>query len=239
MRLDKYLCECGLGTRSQVKVLLKQGKISVNGTLEKDGKVQVDEIADEIKCNQEVLKYQEFYYYVFHKPGDCVCANQDNLHKTVFSYVPMNPKNDLFTVGRLDLDTEGLLLITNDGEFSHRLLSPKKHVDKTYFAIWDKPATTEDITLFEKGLDIGDEKMTLPGELRIDFDNPKQVCITISEGRFHQVKRMSQAVGKEVQYLKRLSMGKFSLDEDLALGEYREFSKEELEYVRQYKSGAI
>lgn len=235
MRLDKYLCECSGITRSEAKKKIKQGLVKVNDALAKDGAYKVDASRDNVLMDGVHLSYQEYIYYVFHKPKGCVCANYDALHDTVFSYVPMNPKEDLFTVGRLDMDTEGLLLITNDGEFSHNLLSPKKHVDKTYFALWDKPATEEDIKAFESGLDIGDDKPTKPAKLSFDKSNPTNVFITISEGRFHQVKRMSHAVGKEVLYLKRLSMGQFILEDNLALGEYREFTDKEMKYVKEYK----
>lgn len=237
MRLDRFICECCKTTRSEAKKTIKQGRVKVNGLVMHDGSFKVDTVSDVIAMDGQELSYEAFSYYVFHKPHGCVCANQDNLHKTVFSYVPMNARGDLFTVGRLDKDTEGLLLITNDGVFSHNLLSPKKHVAKTYFAIWNHPATKDDIIAFKEGLDIGDEKPTKSAELSYDECDPTHVTITISEGRFHQVKRMTQAVGKEVCYLKRLSMGKFTLDDTLAPGEYRSFTERELSYVTEYKGG--
>lgn len=239
MRLDRFICECSGITRSEAKKRIKQGGVKVNDLVIKDGAFQVNAAEDCVSFDGKSLSYQEYFYYVFHKPQGCVCANYDDLHKTVFSYVPMNPKADLFTVGRLDIDTEGLLLVTNDGEFSHNMLSPKKHVDKTYLATWDKPATKVDVVAFEHGLDIGDEKPTKPAKLSFDEENPTQVMITISEGRFHQVKRMSQAVGKEVLYLKRISMGNFILEDDLVLGAYREFTKKEMGYVREYKGSNL
>lgn len=239
MRLDKYLCDCGVGTRSQVKKELKQKKVKVNGDIITDAKYQVDEKKDKVIFAGSPVLYQEYIYYLFHKPAGCVCAREDDLHDTVFSYVPMNAKGDLSPVGRLDLDTEGLLIITNDGAFSHALLSPRKHVDKTYFAKLDNPAKPEDIDIFMTGMDIGDDKPTKPAVLRIDELDAKKVYITISEGRFHQVKRMVAAVGKEVLYLKRLSMGRYLLPDDLKPGEYRTFTEEELSYVNEYKSSSI
>lgn len=239
MRIDKFLSACGKGTRTEVKKLLKQGNVLVNGHVVTDGKTKIDEQKDNVICAGSPIVYRPFVYYVFHKPKGCVCANHDDTHTTVFSYLPMNAGDSLFTVGRLDIDTEGLLLITNDGDFAHRLLSPKKHVDKTYAAILDCAATPEDVIAFENGIDIGDEKKTLPALLEIDEADACSVKITVSEGRFHQVKRMTHAVGKEIVYLKRLSMGKFKLEETLPLGAYREFTQEELDYVEEYKSGHI
>ena len=239
MRLDKFLSAFGVGTRSQVKKILKQGSVTVNGQPVCDGKLQIDSEKDSICYQGKKLAYEEFIYYVFHKPGGCVCAGEDAIHDTVFRYVPMNEKKDLFTVGRLDLDTEGLLLITNDGAFSQSLLSPRKHVDKTYFAILDAAATEDDVAAFARGLHIGDDKDTRPAKLEINPKDAKQVYITIAEGRYHQIKRMANAVGKEVTYLKRLTMGRFILDDTLKPGEYRKFTEEELAYVREYKSCSV
>lgn len=239
MRLDKFLSECDVGTRSQVKKYIKQGSVTCNGIPVSDGKLQVDEKADLICCQGRQLRYEPFVYYLFHKPKGCVCAKKDRKHDTVFSYVPMNAKNDLFPVGRLDLDTEGLLIITNDGMFSHSLLSPRKHVDKIYFAELNQPAVKTDIEAFAKGLDIGDDSLTKPAVLTIEETNPCQVRITISEGRYHQVKRMVHAVGKKVLYLKRIAMGKYTLEDTLAPGEYRTFTERELTYVEEYKSGIV
>lgn len=239
MRLDRYICECSSLTRSQAKKKIKQNSVTVNDQVITDGGYQVNLTSDVVFLEDVMLQYEEYCYYVFHKPKGCVCANGDDMHRTVFSYVPMNAKEDLFTVGRLDKDTEGLLLITNDGEFSHNLLSPKKHVEKTYYALWDKPATDRDVMAFAEGMDIGDDKPTKPAKLSYDEMNPTQVTITISEGRFHQVKRMSQAVGKEVLYLKRVSMGKFFLEDTLALGDYRSFTEREMNYVKEYKGSHL
>ncbi len=239
MRLDRFLSEGGFGSRSQVKKILKANRVYVNGSLVLDGKLPVNPYGDEVTVDNHRVEYQGLEYYLFNKPKGCVCANRDSLHPTVFQYVPMNLKNDLFTVGRLDLDTEGLLIVTNDGKFSHSIMSPKRHVEKIYMALWDKAATQEDVAAFEQGLDIGDDKITKPAKLSYLADSPERVTITISEGRYHQVKRMSAKVGKEVLELKRLQVGKFVLDENLQPGEYRKFTKEEMDYVEQYKCGSV
>ncbi|MBR1572662.1 MAG: rRNA pseudouridine synthase [Lachnospiraceae bacterium] len=237
MRLDKYLSQAGIGTRSEVKKLIKHNRIKVNGTVITDCGYLVLESADTVLFDDKKISYEKYSYYIFHKPGDCVCANEDRDNKTVFEYFKDVNTRDLFTVGRLDKDTEGLLIITNDGDLSHRLLSPKKHVDKTYFLKCQDDISQEDIISLENGVDIGDDKVTLPaGVLRGDKSN--EIYLIIKEGRYHQVKRMLKAVGNEVIYLKRITMGKFELG-DLPLGEYRLMNERELEYVAGYKSGNI
>lgn len=239
MRLERFLASCCSESRSQVKKWIRQGKVTINGKVVSEGKIQLEPQKDVVCLSGKELQYEEYQYYMFYKPKGCVCANKDNLHPTVFQYFSKENTKQLFTVGRLDIDTEGLLLITNDGTFSHNLMSPKKHVDKEYWAIWDKPATLQDVALFSEGLNIGDEKPTKPAELIISLKDPKEVRMIISEGRYHQVKRMSLAVGKEVIELKRLRVGRFSLDKNLSPGEYRRFTEEELSYVKEYKSGTI
>lgn len=239
MRLDKFMSQCGLGTRSEVKKILKTGCVTINGIVAGDGKQQVKENEDVVCCQGRPLTYEAFEYYMFHKPAGCVCANRDAVHETVFSYVPMNARGDLFTVGRLDLDTEGLLLITNDGIFAHHLLSPGKHVEKCYLAHLNQPATPEDVLRFAQGIDIGEQHRTKPAQLSIDPTDGTKVRITIAEGMYHQVKRMMHACGKEVIYLKRLTMGAFVLDESLALGAYRKFTEREMDYVTEYKSSYL
>ena len=239
MRLDKFLSNAGIASRSEIKKILKKGAVRVNGNVVSDGKLQIDETADQVLYQGKKVEYETFVYYAFHKPAGCVCAARDALHPTVFNYVPMNAKQDLFTVGRLDLDTEGLLLITNDGALSHALLSPKKHVKKTYLAYLDAPADPADIRLFAEGIDIGEKRSTKPAELVIDQNDPTHVYITISEGMYHQVKRMVHACGKEVLYLKRLSMGEFSLEDTLDKGAYRTLTEKEMNYVREYKGSTL
>ena len=231
MRLDKYLCETGFGTRSQVKDLLKKGQVMVNGEVVKKPELKINETTDQILCQGKKASYQKNIYLMLHKPAGVVSATEDNREKTVLDLVrPEDWKNGLFPVGRLDKDTEGLLLLTDDGELAHRLLSPKKHVDKTYYAKIDGQVTEEHVKQFREGLDIGDEKKTLPAVLTILLSGPvSEIEITIHEGRFHQIKRMFEAVGCKVTYLKRLSMGSLVLDETLPPEEYRPLTEAELE----------
>ena len=231
MRLDKYLCETGFGTRSQVKDLLKKGQVMVNGEVVKKPELKINETTDQILCQGKKASYQKNIYLMLHKPTGVVSATEDNREKTVLDLVrPEDRKNGLFPVGRLDKDTEGLLLLTDDGELAHRLLSPKKHVDKTYYAKIDGQVTKEHIEQFREGLDIGDEKKTLPAVLTILLSGQvSEIEVTIHEGRFHQIKRMFEAVGCKVTYLKRLSMGSLVLDETLPPEEYRPLTEAELE----------
>jgi len=231
MRLDKYLCETGFGTRSQVKDLLKKGQVMVNGEVVKKPELKINETTDQILCQGKKASYQKNIYLMLHKPAGVVSATEDNREKTVLDLVrPEDRKNSLFPVGRLDKDTEGLMLLTDDGELAHRLLSPKKHVDKTYFAKIDGQVTEEHVKQFREGLDIGDEKKTLPAVLTILLSGPvSEIEVTIHEGRFHQIKRMFEAVGCKVTYLKRLSMGSLVLDETLLPEEYRPLTEAELE----------
>ena len=231
MRLDKYLCETGFGTRSQVKDLLKKGQVMVNGEVVKKPELKINETTDQILCQGKKAFYQKNIYLMLHKPAGVVSATEDNREKTVLDLVrPEDRKNGLFPVGRLDKDTEGVLLLTDDGELAHRLLSPKKHVDKTYYAKIDGQVTEEHVKQFREGLDIGDEKKTLPAVLTILLSGPvSEIEVTIHEGRFHQIKRMFEAVGCKVTYLKRLSMGSLVLDETLPPEEYRPLTEAELE----------
>lgn len=229
MRLDKFLTEMGLGTRSEVKKLLKTKQITVNGEVVTKPETKVEPENDQISYKGESVTYYEYEYYLFYKPAGCVTATEDHMHKTVMDYLTDTVRSDLFPVGRLDIDTEGLLLITNDGALAHDLLSPAKHVEKTYYAIIDGVVTEEDVNHFKNGVDIDEEKPTKPGKLRILNSEPEsEIELTITEGRFHQVKRMFEAVGKKVLYLKRISMGPLQLTDDLKPGEYRPLTKEEI-----------
>ena len=226
IRLDKFLCEMEIGTRSQVKDMVKKGMVSVNGEVVKKADYKFDETAATVSVNGKELSYQKYYYYMLNKPQGVVSATTDNHDKTVLDILKDVPGKDLFPVGRLDKDTEGLLLITNDGELSHNLLSPKKHVDKTYLVETKENITEEMVLQLKEGVDIGEEKLTLPAKVNVLED--KKLELTIMEGKFHQVKRMLKAVDNEVIYLKRLSMGSLRLDEKLALGEYRCLTEEEI-----------
>lgn len=233
MRLDKFLTELGVGTRSEVKKILKSGQVTVNGEKAAKPEQKIDENADVICYQGKVLAYQQFEYYMFHKPAGCVTAVTDAMHKTVMDYMKDLARKDLVPVGRLDLDTEGLLLITNDGQLSHDLLSPTKHVPKTYYAKIDGIVTEEDVNYFANGVDIGEKKLTKPAKLTILVsDTISEIELTISEGKFHQVKRMFEAVGKKVVYLKRISMGNLILDEQLLPGHYRTLTESEINLLR-------
>lgn len=229
MRLDKYLAEMGAGTRSEVKKLVHAGRVTINGAVAEKPEQKVDPETDTVCLDGEALLYAAYEYYLFHKPAGCVSATEDKIHKTVMDYLTDTLRDDLFPVGRLDIDTEGLLLITNDGALAHELLSPAHHVKKTYYARVAGRVTEEDARLFQQGVDIGEEKLTKPAELVIlTSGEESEIELTITEGKFHQVKRMFQAVGKEVVYLKRLSMGPLTLPETLLPGEYRALTQEEL-----------
>lgn len=228
MRLDKYLTTMGIGSRSQVKDYIKKGKVKINGEILKKPEYHVDEENDIIEFQGINLEYSKFYYYMLHKPAGYLSAVKDNHCQTVLDLLDVTPKDGLFPVGRLDKDTEGLLLITNDGALSHELLSPKKHVDKKYYVELDGALSESDIEAFQNGVDIGEKNLTKPAKLEILEDHQK-AYITITEGKYHQVKRMFRSIGLTVTYLKRISMGNLVLDESLEKGEYRPLTKAEIE----------
>lgn len=230
IRLDKYLADMGLETRSELKKMIRSGQVHVDGVPVKKPEEKINTGAQVVTVNGHEIVYQRMEYYMLHKPAGVVSATKDKKEKTVLDLMDGQKRKDLFPVGRLDKDTEGLLLITNDGDLAHRLLAPGKHVDKVYFAKIDGKVTQIDIDRFRKGVDIGDEELTLPAKLEIlTSAEESEILLTIQEGRFHQVKRMFEAVGKKVTYLKRMSMGSLVLDENLKKGEYRPLTKEELE----------
>lgn len=246
MRLDKFLANSGIGTRKEVKIILKKGKITVNEKIVKDAKIQIDEIKDNVKIEGEKITYKPFVYIMMNKPSGVISATEDGKHKTVIDLLCEKYKNyKVFPVGRLDIDTEGLLLLTNDGVLAHNLLSPKKHVDKKYYVELKEPLTIEKKKILENGIKLEENFVTKKAKIEIiDKDKVKDknidiininkansVFITISEGKFHQVKRMFKFVENEVLYLKRVKMGKLLLPEDLKLGEYRELSEEEMNLI--------
>ena len=230
MRLDKLLANMGYGSRKEVKQLLKEKAVTVDGVVAKDAAMKVDPDAQDVSVYGERVVYTEFIYLMMNKPPGVVSATEDRYDETVIDLLdPLAQHFKPFPVGRLDKDTEGLLLITNDGSLSHNLLSPKKHVPKTYYATIDGVVTEADIEAFRQGVELDDGYVTKPGELVIlKSDDVSEIELTIQEGKFHQVKRMFEAVGKKVTYLKRLSMGPLVLDEALELGDYRELTEEEL-----------
>lgn len=230
MRLDKFLANAGIGTRSEVKQYIKKGQIQVNRQIVKKADLSINENTDQILFQNRPVEYEKFYYYMLNKPQGVVSATEDNFQKTVLDLMGDSRRDDLFPVGRLDKDTEGLLLITNDGALAHRLLSPKKHVSKLYFARIEGKVTEEDVAAFKKGLVIDEEFTALPANLTIlKSDDISEIEVEIFEGKFHQVKRMFQAVEKKVVYLKRLSMGSLVLDDSLKPGEFRPLTKMELD----------
>ena len=229
IRIDKYLADAGFGSRKDVKGLLKAKQVTINGEMCVHAEEKLEPAQDVVCVQGKMVVYESFSYYMLHKPQGVVSATKDAHEKTVVNLITEQKRRDLFPVGRLDIDTEGLLLITNDGALAHDLLSPAKHVEKTYYAVIDGVVTEKDVNSFENGVDIGEEKLTKPGKLRILKSEPEsEIELTITEGRFHQVKRMFEAVGKKVLYLKRISMGPLQLTDDLKPGEYRPLTEEEI-----------
>lgn len=234
LRIDKMLSNIGLGSRKEIKQDAKQGHIKINSIVEKDSSRIIDTDKDEIRYKGETVKYIKYIYLMMNKPKGVVSATEDNYDKTVIDLLKDEDKfYNPFPVGRLDKDTEGLLLLTNDGQLAHDLLSPKKHVDKTYYAEVEEEVTEEDVKAFAEGVLLTNENYkTLPAGLEIiESGYPSSCYVTIKEGKFHQVKRMFNAVNNEVIYLKRLSMGPIKLDEKLKLGEYRHLTEEELKLL--------
>ncbi|MCI9337587.1 MAG: rRNA pseudouridine synthase [Lachnospiraceae bacterium] len=240
MRLDRFLCELNMGSRSQVRKLVRQGLVTVNGIPAASPEQKIDELSDEIRFRGEKLQYRKFVYYMMNKPQGVVSASRDNAQRTVVSLLGEDAREDIFPAGRLDKDVTGLLLLTNDGELAHRLLSPKMHVDKTYRAVLAHKLSAEDIRRLETGVDIGEERLTLPARVTVlesaDADPENAVLLTLHEGKFHQVKRMLQAVDNQVVQLRRIAFGGLRLDPRLAPGAYRALTPEELEILR--RSGA-
>ncbi len=247
MRLDKYLADAGYGTRSEVKLLIRKSRVSVNGLIMKQADLKIDESKDKILVDGKAVDYQEICWYMLHKPAGTVSATQDRHDKTVMDLLEDAKGKELFPVGRLDKDTEGLLLITNDGQMAHDLLSPHKHVEKTYQVLLDSPVEEKAAEAFLKGLDIGEKRMTRPAVLKLldsgAFDVPADFHdsgrsygyaeVTITEGRFHQVKRMFHAVGHEVVYLRRIRMGALNLDPSLSPGQFRSLTEEEIRLLQK------
>ena len=230
---DKNLCDMGMGTRSQVKELIRKGLVTIDGipALRPEQKVEAEHA---VCVNGKAVSYVNLEYYMLYKPAGYVSATEDRHCPTVLDLITGRQRKDLFPVGRLDKDTEGLLLITNDGELAHRLLSPKRHVDKTYYARIQGAVTQVHILAFAEGLDIGEEKLTLPAKLQIlESGSESEILVTIREGKFHQVKRMFAAVGCEVLYLKRLSMGSLTLEESLGPGGFRPLTEAEIQALRE------
>lgn len=254
MRIDKYLADMGVGTRSQIKKEIKAGRVTIDGITVRDPGCKVN-TGSHVEFDGSPVEYEEYVYYMLNKPAGVISASEDPREDTVVDLIDEVKRRDLFPAGRLDRDTEGLLLITNDGSLAHHLLSPKHHVDKTYFARVLEEVTEEDVLSFRDGLVLLDGLECMPAELEITrhctasdiadegisrislADDPEapvtEVLITIREGKFHQIKRMFQAIGSEVIYLKRLSFGTLQLDPELETGEYRRLTDEEISALRE------
>ena len=230
IRLDKLLSNMGKGTRSEMKDALKYGQVKVNGVTVKVGKEKLDSENDVVTYRGEVVVYKKYIYLIMNKPQGVISATEDKCHETVIDLIDETFKHyELFPVGRLDIDTEGLLIITNDGDLTHNLLAPKKHVPKTYYARISGKIGERDIVSFAGGIVLDDGYACKPAELVIGdvVDGLTEVTLTIHEGKFHQVKRMFEAVGRKVVYLKRISMNQLKLDPEIELGDYRELTETE------------
>ena len=236
-RLDKVLSNLGYGTRKEIKQVVRKGLIEVNGEIVKDNGMQIDPEVDKILVNGEEIFYRKYIYLMMNKPDGVVSATFDNRDETVIDLLEIEHQVfEPFPVGRLDKDTVGLLLLTNDGELNHRLISPKWKVDKVYYAKIDKKVTEVDIKKFKNGITLDDGYICKEAKLEIleSSDSGSEVMITILEGKFHQVKRMFEAVDKSVVYLKRVEFGTLQLDEDLEEGEYRELTEEEVAILKGF-----
>lgn len=232
IRLDKFLADCNVGTRSEVKKLIKSGFISVNGSIVSDIGFKTDEKCDIIKFNGKIVQYQKYIYIMLNKPSGVISATEDDTDKTVIDLLPQKYKNaDIFPVGRLDKDTVGLLLLCNDGAFAHNTLSPKKHIDKTYIVEFDGVLPDNAEALFDEGIQLKDFKCK---SARLKILSPSRAEVVISEGKYHQVKRMFKALGCEVTYLERTAFGEISLDKNLKRGEFRELNEEEMKYISRF-----
>ncbi|EQB86439.1 16S rRNA pseudouridine516 synthase [Clostridium punense] len=234
-RLDKILANLGYGSRKEVKALCRKGEVVVDGTPVKDSAEKVDPVNSTIEVKGEKINYRKFIYLMMNKPDGVVSATFDNYDETVIDLLdPEYQVFEPFPIGRLDKDTVGLLLITNDGELNHKLIAPKNHVDKVYYAEINKPVEESDIEKFKKGITLDDGYLCMPAKLEVinSDENGSSVHVTIQEGKFHQVKRMFEAVDKSVVYLRRISFGPLKLDETIEEGNFRELTEEEIELLK-------
>lgn len=233
MRLDKFLCDRKIGSRSQAKEYIRRGLVTVNGRTVLNPEAKVDEASDVVCWKGQALRPGGYVYYMMNKPAGVVSAVRDARETTVLDLMKgcSLPRAGVFPVGRLDKDTEGLLILTDDGETAHRLLSPKRHVDKTYLVTVSRPLSQEDLERLRQGVDIGDARPTLPAKAELLSDG--RLLLTIQEGRFHQVKRMLRAVGSQVASLRRVAFGGLCLDVGLKPGAYRELTGQEVEILHE------
>lgn len=231
MRLDKFLCETGNVSRKEARDYIKKGLVSVNDTKITDFGFNISESSDKVIFKDKLLTYEKFVYYMLNKPDGVVSATTDPHDTTVIDLLKSEERKNLFPVGRLDKDTTGLLIITDDGELAHHLTSPRHHVPKTYLVGIDHSLTADDINKLESGVMLTGDGMTKPAQ--VEVLSSSEIKLTISEGMYHQVKRMLKAVGNEVISLKRLSMGKVFLDDNLPEGKYRRLKEEEILALRE------
>lgn len=232
MRLDRFLAINGIGTRKEVKKLVQNGRVSVDGKLAKNPDLKIEEQQANVEVDGQRIVYEEYHYLMLHKPSGYVSSMQEKGQHTVFELIKEPFVKDLSTVGRLDKDTEGLMILTDDGPLIHKLMAPGKHVDKTYLVHLEHPVSEKERIAFEEGLDIGDEKKTLPAKMESTM-NPAEVYVTLQEGRFHQIKRMFEVINNKVLYLKRISIKNLVLDESLKIGEYRRLTEVEVEDLKK------
>ncbi|NNU78620.1 16S rRNA pseudouridine(516) synthase [Clostridium estertheticum] len=235
-RIDKILSNLGHGTRKEVKALLKKKKVEVDGVIATDSAMKVDPEKAVIKVSGDEINYRKYIYLVMNKPSGVVSATVDRNDETVIDLIDEQYRAfKPFPIGRLDKDTVGLLLITNDGELNHKLIAPKNHVDKVYYAEINKFIDASDINTFKKGVVIDDGYKCMPAELEVltANENGSEVMVTIQEGKYHQVKRMFESVNKNVMFLRRVSFGPLKLDEDLVEGQCRELSEDEINLLKQ------
>lgn len=234
-RLDKILSQSGYGSRKDVKKMIKQGQVSVNGQLTKDAGTQVDPAADVIKVSGEQVLFQENIYIMMNKPDGVLSSTRDGMTETVIDLLAGEfYHRNLFPVGRLDKDTEGLILLTDNGKLAHRLLSPKNQVAKVYYVEVEGHLEDEDVAVFRSGIELEDFT-TLPATLEIiETGDVSKAFVTICEGKFHQIKRMMKAIDKEVLYLKRLSLGPLKLDPTLESGQWRELTEDEIQSLLEF-----
>ena len=237
MRLDKILAHMGYGSRKDVRSLIRKGHVSVNSKIARNNGLHVNTEQDVIEVNGEIVHYRKHIYIMLNKPQGVISATEDARDQTVIDLLPANLQHfEPFPVGRLDKDTEGLLLLTNDGQLAHRLTSPRRGIEKTYYAKISGEVTDADVKAFQCGVTLDDGYVTKPGQLSIlKSDNISEIELTITEGKYHQVKRMFLAVNHEVIYLKRIRMGDIELDDQLELGSFRELNDEELSYCLSLK----
>lgn len=233
MRIDKYLNDCLSISRSNIKGDIKKGFVKINDIIIKDASMHIND-EDIVKYKDEIIKYQKYHYYALYKPAGIITATSDSKDKTVLDLIPTELRNGLFPVGRLDKDTEGLIILTNDGELAHRLLSSKYHVDKGYICHLEKNVTSDDIIALENGINIGDDTPTLPSKATLIDE--KTVLLYIIEGRYHQIKRMFQALCNKVNKLERISFGPIILkDLNIESGQFIELTPLQIQLLRDYK----